>query len=707
MTPEETLKKYFGYKDFRPLQKDIITKVLDKKDALVLMPTGGGKSICYQIPALMSEGLTIVISPLISLMQDQVAALQRNHIPSAFYNSTQSSKEQAEIETLCQQNKLKLLYISPEKLLTDNFLFFLKSINVSLFAIDEAHCVSTWGHDFRPEYTQLKRLKQTFPDKPFIALTATADKVTRKDIMTQLQLNKPEVFIASFDRKNIGLNVTAGTNRVKKIMQFLESRPNQSGIIYCLSRKNTMELAEKLREAGFDAQHYHAGMSAEERAKVQDDFIKDNTLIICATIAFGMGIDKPNVRFVIHYNLPKNVESYYQEIGRAGRDGLKSEAILFYSLRDAMVLRDFIAKIENPNFRELQYAKLDRMLQFAEAGFCRRKVLLNYFNENLTEDCGNCDVCRNPKTKFDATVLAQKALSACIRLKQEVGITTLIEVLRGSKNQTILEKGYDKIKTFGMGKDMSFQDWRDYLQQMINIGIFEIAYDQNYNLKVTVESQDILYKNKKVYLAKATEKTNFKEQYEKPKTKTQILREELFEDLRQFRKSLADSLAIAPYLIFDDATLTEMSKTRPFSKDDFLNISGVTQSTFDKYGKIFLEEVITISTKQYQKGNNIKGISQIITYQLYKKGFSPERIIERRSRTEGKTLNLATIQSHLISLYEKGFDIDLSEFVSDENKKYIQGEITKNKLEGLKNIYDYFGGEYDYFEIKIAVALME
>ena len=445
MTPESTLKKHFGYDGFRPVQKEVIDKILDKNDALVVMPTGGGKSIIYQLPALILPGITVVVSPLIALMKDQVGALKANGIPAEFINSSLSDPEKREVFSRIRNNHLKLIYVSPERLVLDSFISFLKQLEISLFAIDEAHCISVWGHDFRPEYSQLSLLKENFPDTPIVALTATADKITQSDICKQIGINESNKFIASFDRPNLSLNVLPAKKRYEFIRDHIKASRNNSGIIYCLSRKSTESIARKLQADGINADFYHAGLSAAQRNKVQDDFINDNTLVICATIAFGMGIDKSNVRWVFHYNLPKNIESYYQEIGRAGRDGLPSETFLFYNFGDLIMLRKFAEESGQP---EIQLAKLERIQQYAEATTCRRKILLSYFNEHLDESCGNCDVCENPPQTFDGTIIAQKALSAIIRLNEKVSSGILIDILRGSKRYEIISNGYHQIKTF-------------------------------------------------------------------------------------------------------------------------------------------------------------------------------------------------------------------------------------------------------------------
>jgi ATP-dependent DNA helicase RecQ len=595
LNPASLLKKYFGYDSFRPLQSKIIKAVLDGSDAFVLMPTGGGKSICYQIPALCKDGICIVISPLIALMKDQVESLKLNGVEAAFINSSQSYSEQKYYLDLAMEGKLKLLYIAPERIPSGNFLEILERINVNLFAIDEAHCISQWGHDFRPEYTQLKILKDKFPDVPFIALTATADKLTRKDILKQLSMEDAEVFISSFDRPNISLSVFPAEDRLKQILNFLYRHKNEPGIIYCLSRSSAESMAKKLEARDFKAGFYHAGMEKAERSEVQEKFLRDDLQVICATIAFGMGIDKPNVRWVIHYNLPKNIEGYYQEIGRGGRDGMDANAILFYGKGDLRMLQKFIDDGAESQ-RNISNAKLERIQEYAEARTCRRKILLSYFGEILENDCGNCDNCRNENEKFDGTILTQKALSAIARSKEQLNKRSLNDVLRGALNKTVITNGYQKLKTFAAGKDLGRDEWKDYIKQMINHGIIEIAYDDGNKLKLNPTSREILFNSRKIFLIRhAPEEI----QKETPKDRAkEIYDESLFKRLRSLRKSLADMNDIPPYMIFHDTTLKEMSLMKPSDRQDMLQVQGVGYRKYELYGEYFLNEIRNYTEKK-------------------------------------------------------------------------------------------------------------
>ena len=677
----QTLKKYFGYDSFRPLQREIIEHVVDGGNALVLMPTGGGKSLCYQIPALMRKGVGIVISPLISLMKDQVDALRANGIAAAAINSNNSEADNRAIIDLCLHGQLKLLYISPERFVVEQKRF-LSRIPIALFAIDEAHCISQWGHDFRPEYTQLADIRTTFPDVPVMALTATADKVTKEDILQQLNIPDAQQFISSFNRPNLSLQVCRGysaADKLKHILALIRLHPHESGIIYCLARKTTEELAAKLQLYGVSTAAYHAMLSPEERNRVQDDFVNDRVQVVCATIAFGMGIDKSNVRFIVHYNLPKSIENYYQEIGRGGRDGLPCETVLFYNLQDIILLKRFA---QESGQTEINEERLNRMQEYAEAQVCRRRILLNYFGEVSECQCENCDVCNNPPEQFDGTRYVQMALSAITRADEQVGFTTTIDILRGNATREIIAHDYLQFPTFGVGKELSFRDWHDYLLQMLQMGLIELDYKENQHIHVTDLGKSVLFQGKKIQLSKVV-KEDLRVKSKRIKTPvllamqtlekptqselkpTPVEDKELFERLRQLRIQIAKEEHLPPYIIFSDKTLHELAIYKPKSIAAFGTIYGVGENKQAKYGAIFVETIT---------GKNEERATEPSTQQPLSQSHMQE---QKEAHAKAYAQWLENEDKELKRLYEQGFQIKDLSIIFQRNTGSISSRLKK------------------------------
>lgn len=711
----EILKHQFGYDSFRMNQESAIEAVLAGRDCVVLMPTGGGKSLCYQIPALMFEGLTVVISPLIALMKDQVDSLKANGVEAAFLNSTQTAPEQVEVFRSVRSGKLKLLYVAPERLLQsgDQFLDFIRTTNVSLFAIDEAHCISSWGHDFRPEYLRLAILKREFPHIPVIALTATADKPVRKDIFERLALGDAELFISSFNRPNISYTVEPKRNSYGQLLNFLAERKDQSGIIYCLSRNSVDSLAADLRDEGFSALAYHAGLDKRDRDRHQSAFLTDVTKIIVATIAFGMGIDKSNVRFVVHMDLPKNIESYYQETGRAGRDGLESEALLFFSWADVSKLKSFAEVEGDIRQSEIMLKKLDLMGKFGELRTCRRRFLLNYFSEDLTEDCGNCDNCTTTFEKFDGTVIAQKALSAVYRTEQRFGLSYLVDFLRGSQAQSIRDE-HKNIKTYGVGADISKDHWFEYFKDMIAQGYLAQTEGTFPVIVLTEKSTDVLSRSAPVELRKATVR-----EAKKPKLVANVSLpyiQDLFDELRQVRTKLARGENVPPYVVFSDATLVEMATYLPQAVSELRQISGVGDLKFEKYGADFLRLIrdyslknglvsrIDLKSPKRERSRTKRDANGKDTYRISLEMFRDGETVADIARQRG--VQPSTIEGHLAKFVGTG-EVRLDELVPLHKVEPIRTAVLKFHESGaLSPIKEFLGEDYTYGEIRAVIASM-
>lgn len=697
------LKATFGYDEFRHAQKDIIAALLNDQDALVLMPTGGGKSLCFQIPALVRDGVAIVVSPLIALMQDQVDALLQLGVKAAFLNSSLSLDKTREVEQRLRNNQLDLLYIAPEKLLTGYILNLLDGCALSLFAIDEAHCVSQWGHDFRPEYQKLSLLHERFPNVPRIALTATADQRTREEIILQLKLNDAQVFINSFDRPNIHYSISEGNNPRQRLWNFIQRKhPNDAGIIYCLSRKKVDDTAAWLVKQGKVALPYHAGLPQQTRQLNQQRFLREEGVIIVATIAFGMGIDKPDVRFVAHLSLPKSIEAYYQETGRGGRDGEPASAWMAYGLQDVITLRQFLQNSDaDAAHKRVEHHKLESMLGLCELISCRRHALLAYFEENSTPNCGNCDNCLNPPEKWDATVAAQKLLSSVYRTQQRFGVNYIIDVLLGKDNERLTTNGHHTLSTFGLGKDLSATEWRTVFRQLIAIGYLDIDAEGYGALKLTEKCRPLLRSEITLHLRKPSEE-EVTATRRKQKSPVRPQDEDLWEALRTLRSEFAEKLGVPPYVIFHDATLLEMIKLRPSAVSQMQSISGIGEKKRQQYGEAFLTVIKQFPLSELL--NNRLSATVNKTLILYQQGIAINEIAKQRDT------KISTVYTHLADAIEVGL-LTVEDVLDLEKHQYDEIVLTIESLEDnekgrLKPIYEALDEEYDYGVLKCVQASM-
>ncbi len=698
---QTVLQSTFGYDTFRHSQEEVIQDILNGKDAFVLMPTGGGKSLCYQIPALVLDGVTIVVSPLIALMQDQVDALQQLGVKAAFLNSSLSTDQAQTIEGQLLNDELDLVYIAPERLLSERMLALLERCHLSLFAIDEAHCVSQWGHDFRIEYQQLKILHVRFPNIPRIALTATADRRTRDEIITQLRLENARVFINSFDRPNIQYAITEGNNPKQRLWRFIdENHPQDAGIVYCLSRKKVEAIADWLSQQGRVALPYHAGLSSQLRQTNQQRFLREESVIIVATIAFGMGIDKPDVRFVAHLSLPKSIEAYYQETGRAGRDGEPASARMAYGLQDVITLRQFTQDSQaSATHKRLEHHKLESMLGLCELITCRRHALLAYFEEDSAERCGNCDNCLKPPEKWDATIAAQKALSCVYRTQQRFGVNYLIDVLLGKTDDRIQKNRHDQVSTFGVGSEFSMSEWRTLFRQLIALGYLDIDTEGYGALQLTEKCRPLLRGEQNLSLRKPGEEEKLSHS-KKDKTAVRPQDEPLWDALRALRSALAGESGVPPYVIFHDATLQEMIKRRPATIGDMSLISGVGAQKLKRYGRQFLDEIACHPLPELLDNRLSATVNETLI--LYQQGLSIEQIAEQR---EAKT---STVYAHLADAIETGLlgVLDVLGLDADEYQGIVLTiESMEDEDKGrLKPVYEALEEQYDYGVLRCVQA---
>ncbi|WP_374948441.1 DNA helicase RecQ [Mucilaginibacter sp.] len=706
MTPLQALQKYFGYSKFRHTQEAIIQHILDKQDVMVLMPTGGGKSLCYQLPAVLLDGLTIVISPLIALMKDQVDSLNLNGIPAAFLNSSQNPDEQKDIALQLKNNQLRLLYIAPERLFgkDDRLMTFLRALKIVQIAIDEAHCISQWGHDFRPEYLMLAGLKNQFPNVPVIALTATADKLTQKDILEKLNLHQPAVFISSFNRENIAYRVQPKKKSFDQLLTFLRERKDDSGIIYCLSRKSTEALAGDLKAEGYAAEAYHAGLTSDVKARNQEAFLKDHVKIMVATIAFGMGINKSNVRYVVHIDLPKNIEGYYQETGRAGRDGLPSDALLLYSPGDAIKLKSFAMVENNAEQSAIMLKKLDDMVNYCQLHACRRQYLMQYFDEPFPDNCGSCDFCLSEFTKFDGTLIAQKVLSAVARLKERFGANYIIDFLRGSRSGKIWAD-HKQLKTYGAGADISKADWQRYLRELLAMGYLKISEDGYSALQLTSTSDSVLKGDARIELIAS--------QIIEDAQATELAYDAgLMALLRKQLHEIAATENLPAYIILSEATLLEIATYLPQKMEELRLISGFGDVKLARYGREFLATINNYSEqygltskieqkakKSVRKNKRPARVSDTFnaTYTLYKEGKTVAQIAQERG------LSPTTIEGHLSTFVENG-TLDVSAFVTEDKIPAIKDAVESYGTERLAPLKEILGENYSYAEIKAVIA---
>ena len=706
------LKQYFGFTSFRPLQEEIIRDSLAGKDVFALLPTGGGKSLCFQLPALARDGLTVVVSPLIALMKDQVDALQAAGVPATFLNSSLAAEESRKRLRGLHHGEFKLLYVAPERLMLSGFLEDLQRWNVQLIAVDEAHCISEWGHDFRPEYRQISELRKYFPDVPFMALTATATGRVREDIVAHLKLREPKIYIASFNRPNLTYRVLPKNKPFDQLFEFLRARPKESGIVYCLSRKGAESVAERLNQNGIKAKPYHAGLTPKERSEHQELFLRDDIRVVCATIAFGMGINKPNVRFVVHYDLPKNIEGYYQETGRAGRDGLPGECVLLFSAGDAVKQTTFIDEKPNPQEREIARKQLQQMVHYAECANCRRTELLAYFGEEFSaDDCGACDNCLSPRATFDGTLAAQKFLSCVFRIREKtgfgVGLNHVVEVLTGADTEKIRKWNHTELSTYGIGKEHNRPEWAAIGRELVRLGFLRQTAEKFSTLELTHAGAAILKSRAKVTLTKPVTA---------PETKTHHVGEiacdeALFERLRELRKKLADERDVPAYIIFSDVSLRQMARNYPASEGEFARISGVGEKKLREFGEVFLGEIaayLQTNARQIFADDSFVvplpqrsqvGESARETLRQFRAGESVENIAASRGLVVG------TIYGHLATAIEAGEKIEIEQLLNAEAQAEIAVAFKRTGWGNIVGARELLGEKYDYGLLRIFRAV--